>query len=99
MKTWLKTIADRRAWRLHRVLGAVIALALCHGPAFSTWGAEPDSFETRSEGFYTMGPGDTAALAECLALFMAKRKAVEAAAEYFARLKLIEPFGRATHEI
>jgi hypothetical protein len=99
VNTRLKKIADRRARRLHPVLAAVIALALCHGPVFSTWGAEPDSFENRSEGFYTMGPGDTAALAECLALFVAKRKAIEAAAEYFARRKLIEPFDRASHEI
>ena len=56
-------------------------------------------FEMEAEGSYTSRGGDTKVLAQTLAVFAAKRSAVQAAARYFSQKELIEIFGRKRPEV
>ena len=50
---------------------------------------EEDIFEIEAEGSYRLEAGSSIDLAEKLALFIAKRKAVDLAGRYFSRKSLI----------
>jgi len=61
--------------------------------------AQRGAFLSEPTGSYTMQKGDGTALSESLAIFQAKRAAVEAAQLYFARRERIAPLGRRKDEI
>ncbi len=54
--------------------------------------AEDDTFEIETEGSYIMDPNSSIELAEKVAFFSAKRKAVELAGRYLSRRGLIEAY-------
>lgn len=78
--------------------GALMALFLLAG---LTTAAAPDTntFEMESAGSYVLRPGDTKVLAETLAIFKAKRAAVEAAGKFFSRHEQVEFYGQSMKEI
>ncbi len=62
-------------------------------------GSEDYTLELETEGRYHIQPGVSDELTDQIALYDAKRKAVELAARYLARRNLIEPLGRDREEI
>ena len=80
---------------------AIVGLAVLFGTPIGTSYAssDPNSFEMEAEGFYTPRDGDTKALAQALAVFAAKRSAVQAAARYFSQKELIEIYGKKRPEV
>ena len=60
---------------------------------------EDDIFEIEAEGSYRMEAGSTIDPAKELALFIAKRKAVDLAGRYLSRKSLIEVYERNRDEI
>jgi len=54
------------------------------------WSLEGDVVETATTGAYKMTPGDSEELAEQLALFQAKKKAIDTAAKYLSGKDLID---------
>ncbi|MGD2000483.1 MAG: hypothetical protein PVJ00_07935 [Desulfobacterales bacterium] len=58
-----------------------------------------NSFEMEAEGSYSLLGGDTKTLAQSLAVFAAKRSAVQTAARFFSQKELIELFGKKRLEI
>lgn len=80
---------------------AIVGLAVLFGTPIVTSSASADlnSFEMEAEGSYTPRDGDTKALAQALAVFAAKRSAVQAAARYFSQKGLIEIYGKKRPEV
>lgn len=69
---------------------------------FNVWsaqGAEKDVVVLETEGTYVKGVGDSKPLAEALALFDAKRQAVESGGAYLSQKGLIEVYGMKKDEI
>ena len=83
------------------LLAAVVGLAVFFGIPRVSSAASTDlnSFEMEAEGSYTSRGGDTKVLAQTLAVFAAKRSAVQAAARYFSQKELIEIFGKKRPEV
>jgi hypothetical protein len=81
------------------ILAVVLLTPICGIAAASTDTAAVPSFELETEGTFVMRAGDTEALAKALAVFDAKRKAVEAAYKYFSRKELTGFYGKETDEI
>jgi TolA-binding protein len=61
--------------------------------------AEDDIFEIEAEGSYRMGAGASLDLAKKMALFTAKKQAVDLAGRYLSRKSLIEVYGLNRDEI
>ena len=61
--------------------------------------AEDDVFAVETEGSYRMGAGSPVDLAKKVALFTAKRKAVDLAGRYLSRKSLIETYEQNREEI
>ena len=80
---------------------AIVGLAVLFGAPIvaSSASADLNSFEMEAEGSYALRGGDTKPLAQSLAVFAAKRSAVQAAARYFSQKELIELFGKKRPEI
>ncbi len=83
------------------LFAAAVGLVVLFGvtSANSTASTNLNSFEMEAEGSYTSRHGDTKVLAQALAVFAAKRSAVQAAARYFSQKELIELFGKKRPEI
>ena len=62
-------------------------------------GTENDIFEIKAEGSYQMGAGTSVDLAKQVALFTAKRKAVDLAGRYLSRKSLIQSYEQNRDEI
>ncbi len=82
-------------------VAAALGLAVLFAIPIVTSSASTDlnSFEMEAEGSYTPRDGDTKALAQALAVFAAKRSAVQAAARYFSQKGLIEIYGKKRPEV
>jgi hypothetical protein len=80
---------------------AIVGLAVLFGATIVTSSASADlnSFDMEAEGSYTSRDGDTKVLAQALAVFAAKRSAVQSAARYFSQKELIELFGKKRPEV
>ena len=81
------------------ILAVVLMTPICGIAAASTDTAAIPSFELETEGIFVIRAGDTESVAKALALFDAKRKAVEAAYKYFSRKELTGFYGKETDEI
>lgn len=83
------------------LMAALVVLAVFFGaPRFSfCTSTDLNSFEMEAEGSYTPRDGDTKALSQALAVFAAKRSAVQAAARYFSQKGLIEIYGKKRPEV
>ena len=82
------------------MLKPVIFLLFCvFTPVALAQNFQGDTVELESEAIYTMRGGDSKDLARALALFEAKRKAVEVGAKYLSTKGLIEVFGERKKEI
>ena len=95
-----RNISSNMAFLL-AALAAVVGLAVFFGIPRISSAASTDlnSFEMESEGSYTSRGGDTKVMAQTLAVFAAKRSAVQAAARYFSQKELIEIFGKKRPEV
>ena len=71
------------------IIVALLVLFSTNGVASA---AEDDIFEIEAEGSYRMEAGASIDLAKILALFIAKRKAVDLAGRYLSRKSLIEVY-------
>ena len=71
------------------VMAALLVLFSIYGVASA---AEDDIFEIEAEGSYRMGAGASNDLAKKMALFTAKRKAVDLAGRYLSRKSLIKVY-------
>ena len=71
------------------IMAAWLVLLLVNGVAAA---AEDDIFEVEAEGGYRMDAGSTVDLAKKVALFNAKRKAIESAGRYLSRNSFIEVY-------
>ena len=92
-----RSISSKMAVLFAAMVGLAVLFDL---PIFSSSAfAGPNSFEMESDGSYTSREGDTKTLAQSLAVFAAKRAAVQAAARYFSQKELIELFGKKRPEI
>lgn len=80
---------------------AMVELAILFGISIVSSSAATvlNSFEMEAEGSYSLRGGDTKTQAQSLAVFAAKRSAVQAAARYFSQKELIELFGKKRPEI
>jgi len=78
------------------ILATLLVLFSINGDALAT---EDDIFEIEAQGSYRMEAGASLDLAKKLALFTAKRKAVELAGRYLSRKSLIEVYERNRDEI
>jgi len=80
---------------------AIVGLVVLFGAPIVTSSASADlnSLEMEAEGSYTPRGGDTKALAQALAVFEAKRSAVQTAARYFSQKELIELYGKKRPEV
>lgn len=83
---------------LQVILSIIFLLGFCIS-GFSQENRNPYSIELESEGAYPFKAGDSKRLARPMALFKAKRAAVEVAGKYFRRRQLIEPHERKRDEI
>jgi hypothetical protein len=81
------------------MLTVALMMPICGIAAGSAATLPVPSFELETEGTFVMRAGDTEAVAKALALFDAKRKAVEAAYRYFSRKELTGFYGKETDEI
>ena len=83
------------------LFAAVVELVVLFGIPIvsSSAAADLNSFEMEAAGSYTSRGGDTKVLAQTLAVFTAKRSAVQAAARYFSQKELIEIFGKKRPEV
>jgi len=77
-------------------MATLLVLFSINGDALAT---EDDIFEIEAQGSYRMEAGASLDLAKKLALFTAKRKAVELAGRYLSRKSLIEVYERNRDEI
>jgi hypothetical protein len=82
-------------------IGTVVLglLAWCRPELAPVFAADQGAFQTVAESSYTMRKGDSKELSKSLALFQAKRSAVEAAEKYFSRRERISIFGKKQEEI
>ena len=71
------------------IMAALLVLFSINGVASAT---EDDIFEIEAEGSYRMKEGSSIDLTKKLALFIAKRKAVDLAGRYLSRKSLIEVY-------
>ena len=71
------------------IMAALLVLFSINGVASA---AEDDIFEIEAEGSYQMEAGSSIYLGKNLALFTAKRKAVDLAGKYLSRKSLIEVY-------
>ena len=78
------------------IMATLLVLFSINGGASAT---EADIFEIEAQGSYRMEAGASLYLAKKLALFTAKRKAVELAGRYLSRKSLIEVYERNRDEI
>lgn len=78
---------------------SVIFLICFYTSGFSQDNKNNDTIEIASEGVYQFKAGDSKKLATTMALFKAKRAAVELAGKYFRRKKLVEPYERKKDEV
>ena len=77
----------------------VIFLICVYSQGFSQDDSGNYAIEVESKGVYPFKAGDSKKLAKTMALFKAKRDAVELAGKYFRRKKLIEPYEHKRVEI
>jgi len=77
----------------------VVSLLLIAGPHRWTWGAAADSLELVSEGKFQARAGTSKTLARQIALFEAKKKAVESAGRYLAGKHLVLSYEQKKEEI
>jgi hypothetical protein len=89
-KMWRAVSVERqKAWYLiGGLLFVFIWPLLSYMPR--AWSLEGDVVEVQTTGAYKMGPGDSEKLAERLALFQAKKRAIETAAKYLSSQNLID---------
>ena len=78
------------------IIFALLLLLTSYG---NTSAEEIDIFEIETEGSYRMASGSSADIAKKVALFTAKKKAVELAGRYLARKSLIKPYETNRDEI
>jgi hypothetical protein len=97
---------NRRRWKVRTACSAIALLAIalgltavCPSGLAAAPGTDRSVFETPSDGVCVLRPGDSRRLCEKLAVFQAKRAAVEAAEKYFSRRERIALFGRKKDEI
>ena len=74
---------------MHKIMMVFVLLFFLSSIALA---AEDDIFEIEAEGSYRMQAGTSIDLAKKLALFIAKRKAVDLAGRYLSRKSLIEVY-------
>jgi len=82
-----------------RMVFSLLALLWLFFQESFVYGVEDFSLELETEAQYAMQAGVSDALAEQVALYDAKYKAVEMAARYLARRNLIDPYDRDREEI
>ena len=104
MKTYLyhhSHLTQSTSLKMVVLFAAVVGLAVLLGfpIVYSSAATDLNSFEMEAEGSYSLRSGDTKTLAQSLAVFAAKRSAVQAAAKYFSQKELIELFGKKRPEI
>jgi hypothetical protein len=94
-------LTQNRSLKMAVLFAAAVGLAVFFDvtSASSTASSDLNSFEMEAEGSYASRDGDTKVLAQALAVFGAKRSAVEAAARYFSQKELIEIFGKKRPEV
>lgn len=83
---------------LYLILCFIFLICFCNS-GFSQDNKNNYSIEVESQGVHLFKTGDSKKLAKIMALFKAKRAAVELAAKYFRRKKLIEPYEHKQSEI
>ena len=80
------------------ILSAIFLICFCNS-GFSQDNKINYTIELETEGVYPFNAGDSKKTAKTMALFKAKRTAVELAGKYFRRKKLVEPYEHKKDEI
>jgi len=104
MKTYLyhhNYLTQNTSSKMTVLFAAVVGLAVLFGFPIVSFCASADlnSFNMEAKGSYTSRDGDSKVLAQALAVFAAKRSAVQSAAKYFSQEELIELFGKKRPEV